>query len=271
MNTVTRAIAILSLIAVVCGACAAGDIEVVNGLTQEIVLQSGAKKEGKIVLRNNADGPREVKVFQTDYTFRCDGTNLYDKPGACPRSNCSWITFSPQQFSIPAKETLTVHYVVQVPKDDKLVGTYWSMLMVEPKPIPDPALSQSGSGKAMLSVQTVLRYGIQMVVHIGNTGKRDLKVVDKRLATTEGKRVLQLDIENCGERWLRPNIWAEVYDDKGAHVGKFQCLRTRIYPGCSTRNCIDLSSLKAGKYQALTVIDNGDESVWGAQYALEIQ
>ncbi len=270
MTTIGRAIAICCLLSAVCAVSRAADIDVVGG-PHEVVMQPGGKKEGKIILRNSSDAVQEVRVFQTDYMFRCDGTTLYDKPGTCHRSNCSWITFSPQQFSIPPEETLTVYYTIQTPRDDKLTGTYWSMLMVEPKPPPEPPAPASEDGKVTLGVRTVLRYGIQMVVHIGNTGKRDLKILDKRLSLVGGKRLLQLDIENTGERWLRPGIWAEVYDEKGAHVGRFQCNRTRIYPACSTRNCIDLSSLKAGKYQALVVVDNGDESVWGAQYALDIQ
>ncbi len=250
--------------------CAAG-VDVITGLTDEAVLQPGARKDGRIVLRNAADVPQEARVYQTDYTFRCDGTSAYDKPGSCPRSNASWITFSPQQFTIPAKEVLVVYYAIQVPKDDKLSGTYWSMLMVEPIAAVVPEAAPSEDGKVTVGVRTILRYGIQMVVHIGNTGRREIKVLDKRLAETDGKRALQLDIENTGERWVRPTTWAEIYDEKGLHAGKFKCNRTRIFPGCSTRNSIDLTGLKAGKYQALVVIDNGDESVWGAQYALEIR
>lgn len=271
MNTIGRAIGILSLVLAVCGASPGSAIDVVSDLTQEAVLQPGGRKEGKIILRNTADASVEVKVFQTDYMFRCDGSNSYDKPGSCLRSNASWITFSPQQFSIPPRETLVVYYTVQVPKDAKLSGTYWSMLMVEPKPALDPEAPPSEDGKVKVGIQTILRYGIQMVVHIGTTGRREVKVLDKRLAAVDGKRALQLDIENTGDKWVRPTVWAEIYDEAGSHSGRFKCNRTRIFPGCSTRNSIDLSGLKAGKYQALVVIDNGDESVWGAQYALEIK
>lgn len=264
-----RTAAILVGLLSACTSVVAG-IDVLSGLTDEAVLQPGDKKDGRIVLRNTADTPQEVRVYQTDYTFRCDGTNAYDKPGACNRSNGPWITFSPQQFTVPPKETSTVYYTVQVPRDDKLTGTYWSMLMVEPVMLAPPPV-KGEQGKVKVGLQTVIRYGVQIVTNIGGTGKREARFVDKQLVASDGKRFLQLDLENTGDRWLRPTIWAEVFDDKGARAGRFECGRTRIYPGCSTRNSIDLGSLKAGKYQALVVIDNGDESVWGAQYALEIK
>jgi hypothetical protein len=270
MIKAARAALVLLVLLFTCGISYAAGVDVISGLTDEAVLQPGAKKDGRIVLRNTADTPQEVKVYQTDYTFRCDGTNAYDKPGACKRSNGPWITFSPQQFTIPPRETFTVYYTVQTPKDDKLTGTYWSMLMVEPVMLAPPPVKEE-QNKVRVGLQTVIRYGVQIVTNIGGTGKKEVKFADKQLVARDGKRFLQLDLENTGERWLRPTVWAEVFDDKGVRAGRFESGRTRIYPGCSTRNSIDLGSLKAGKYQALVVIDSGDESVWGAQYALEIR
>ena len=107
-------------------------ISLPGGLSRLSTLQPGGKNEGKILVKNDSSEPQTVKVSQTDYLFYADGRNLYGKPGADPRSNAPWITFSPQRLEVPPREVGVINYTVQAPKDPKLSGTFWSLLMVEP-------------------------------------------------------------------------------------------------------------------------------------------
>ena len=50
---------------------------------------------------------------------------------------------------------------------------------------------------------------------------------------------------------------------------RFETDRKRLYPGTSVRYSVDLTEVASGSYQALVVVDNGDEHVFGAQYGLE--
>lgn len=249
----------------------AAPVSVLGGLTREIVLQPGARSEGRIVLRNNTDQPQEVKVYQTDYLFWADGRNEYGEPGSTPRSNARWIVYTPHQLTVPPKATESVYYTIQVPQQADLRGTYWSMLMVEPISAETLEPPRQEEGKVTIGIRTVLRYGIQMVTHIGDTGERNLRFADRQLVVEGGKRTLRLDLENTGERWLRPTVWAELFDERGMSLGRFEGGRFRIYPGCSVRYQIDLSEVPAGKYRALIVADNGDEYVFGAQYELDLR
>ena len=249
----------------------AAPVSVVGGLTREATLQPGAKTEGRIVLRNSTDQPQEVKVYQTDYLFWADGRNQYGEPGSTPRSNARWIVHTPQQLTVPPRATESVYYTIQVPAQEDLRGTYWSMLMVEPISAETLEPPKPEEGKVTIGIRSVMRYAIQIVTHIGDTGTRDLKFADKQLLVEEGKPTLRLDLENTGERWLRPLIWAELYDQQGLSLGRFEGGRFRIYPGCSVRYHIDLSEVPAGKYRALIVADNGDEYVFGAQYDLDLR
>ncbi len=116
-----------------------------------------------------------------------------------------------------------------------------------------------------------MRYAIQIVTNIGTTGKRSIKVLQKQLLADATGNTLQLDIENTGERWLRPNIRVELYDVKGVLAGRFDGQRMRIYPTCSVRSQVKLGKVAPGKYTALIIIDNGDQSIWGVKYALDIK
>jgi hypothetical protein len=248
----------------------AAEISVLDGLVREFTVDAGQKIEAKLLIRNNAPTPQEVGVYQTDYLFSADGRNAYGDPGAAPRSNARWLTLTPREFVIPAGETYPVFYALQVPPDPKLVGTYWSMVMVEPV-TQSLDVARTEDGKPVVSVRTVIRYGVQFVTNIGDTGKREIKFLDKQLIAKEGKVMLRLDIENTGERGLRPAVWAELYNQDGASVGRFGSEQLRIYPGCSARFDIDISRVPKGEYSALIVADNLDDNVFGAQCKLQIQ
>lgn len=245
-------------------------VSVIGGLTRETTLSLGGKKEGKIIIKNGSEKAQEVKIYQTDYLFWADGRNSYGEPGTTGRSNAKWITFTPKQITLPPNGSEAVYYTIEIPKEENLCGTYWSIFMVEPisSEVLEPPKQEKD--KVVVGIKTVVRYAIQIITNIGDTGKKDIKFVDKKLIVEEGKKFLQLDVENTGERCLVPLVWAELYDEKGINLGRFDGGRFRIYPSCSVRYKIDLSEVPSGKYKALIVADSGDENVFGAQYDLEL-
>jgi len=250
-------------------AAVAQGVSVLSDLTQSMTLGPGGTVEGRILLQNRSPKASEVRVYQTDYLFRASGDTSYGDPGTVQRSNAAWLTLTPRQLTVPAGETALIYYTVTVPQDQALSGTYWSMVMVEPVApalLPDPDKT-----KPQVALRTILRYGIQMVTNIQDTGARELRFADKRLVVEEAARFLQIDVENTGQCWLSPLLWAELYDKAGASVGRFEARRQRLYPGCSGRFRIDLSRVPAGTYSAVVVADNGDEYVFGARYALDIK
>jgi len=249
---------------------AATAISVLGELTREATLQPGSQHEGRIALSNGADQAQDVRVYQTDYLFYADGRNVYGDPGTAPRSNAKWITFSPRQLTVAPGETAAVYYKVNVPPDDALVGTYWSMLMIEPLGPSDPGPLKAEPGKATVGLRTVMRYGIQITTHVGDAGTRDLRFSNLRLVTDEAKHTLQVDVEGMGQQWLNPVFWVEVHDQKGGLVGRFEGAKTRLYPTCSACCQVELGRLAPGNYNALIVADNEDDNVFGARCTLDI-
>lgn len=265
---------LLVLLAVWLGAAGAWaqGLSIEGGLTHENTMMAGETAEGSIVLRNGGTRPGTVKAYQTDYLYSADGKTLYGAPGSAPRSNAKWLTFSPHEAVVPPGGSATVTYSVQAPADPTLVGTYWSLLMLEI--VPDSALAPpevSGANRGV-SVRQIMRYGVQIVTHIGTGARADLKFADRQLLKDkDGGYFLRLDLENTGERWLRPTSWVEVFEATGQRLGRCEGRTVRLYPGCSARVELKLPSLSPGNYRALVVADNGDENVFGAQYDLIIK
>jgi len=140
--------------------------------------------------------------------------------------------------------------------------------MVEPVPQAAPTKDVASKDQIKFGVTQTMRYAVQVVINIGGTGARKLKFVNVELVQENDRKLLQVDVENVGDRWLRPASYVELYTALGAPAGKFEGERLRIYPGTSVRFTFDMSRVKDGAYRALIVLDNKDSSVYGAQYTL---
>lgn len=246
-------------------------VSVISGLTYEREAQAGDTYGGFIQLKNTGEGPQEVKIYQTDYLFYCDGSNIYGEPGNDPRSNADWITFTPHRLTIPPKGTSEVNYTVEVPDNETIAGTYWSMLMIEGVSSSSPEAVRPEEDKISVGLSQIMRYGAQMITQIGDTGTRKLKFLKTKLLKTDRKRILQVDTENIGQRGVRPSLWAEVYNEKGMSAGKFEAGSARIYPGTSVRFRVDLSQVPKGEYKALVVADCGGDALFGATYTFRFR
>lgn len=141
--------------------------------------------------------------------------------------------------------------------------------MVEPLGDDDPlAAKQPQQG---LSIRQVVRYGVQVLTELGSAGRRSIGFQNPALAQrAPGQFGLQVDLLNDGERYLRPAVYAEVYDAAGAQVGRVEGAQGRLYPGTSARQQFTLPTLPAGDYQVVVVADGGEGSVFGVRYALNV-
>jgi hypothetical protein len=263
----TRALVILAFL--ICPVLGRAQVGIVNGLTQEKVCKPGEAFQSSIAIRNYGATPEDVRIYQTDYAFTFDGKSYYDPPGKASRSNAAWITPGHKQLTIAGSSQVDLRYAVKVPDDPNLIGTYWSVIMVEVLPKAQAAEPNAAKKEPSLGITQVMRYAVQVVTHIGDTGTRQLKFLSSELLQEKDQKTFQVDIENVGERWLRPYSRLELYNQKGELVGKFEGERLRTFPGTSVRFKFDVSHVAEGKYKALVVLDNKDASVFGAQYTLD--
>jgi hypothetical protein len=254
--------------------CLNAQVSIIGELSQDNEAKPGDTYTGSIVVRNDTKEIQEAKVYQTDYSFQADGTNNYGEPGTLPRSNAKWITFSPSYVTLPPNGIMAVNYTVIIPKDtdsSKLVGSYWSMLMVEgiQKGSAESSLP-SKNAKAQMGIMQTIRYGIQLVTTVPQTGTKKIKFKSTKVVTKEnGKRILDIEVENTGELAMRPEMYVELFNEQGTSIGKFPGVKYRLYPGTSIRQSIDISSVATGTYKALVVVDAGGDDVFGSQISIK--
>ena len=240
-------------------------IAVIGSTVEEHTAAAGQRYEGTILIRNVTAAPQTVRVYQTDYHFFADGTSHFDEPGTTVRSNAAWIKPSTSTVMIPPSSELVVGYTVSVPALDSLRGTYWSALMVEGAPTAPPtaATKQVGLG-------AVVRYAVQLVTHLPAAGSRKVAFANQTLSLDSlGHHVMELEVQNAGERGYRPNLWVELYDATGAIRGRREQQRGLLYPGTSLKQRFVFDTLPAGSYKAVVFADTGDDSVFATQYKLQ--
>jgi hypothetical protein len=259
---------IMTALAVIFHGAAYPELIVNSSFFNQKNASTGDTYTGMIAMRNPGKTPQPVKAYKTDYKFNASGASKFNAPGTDPRSNASWISISPADLIIPAGGTAAISYTVDVPRVSSLKGSYWSIIMIVP--VEDLAENPSEE-KAQVQLKTQIRYGVQLVTDIGENIPAEIKILNKKIVYGKGKKTLQLAIENTGIKWVRPDIWVELFNAKGIKMGKFNGSQARIYPGCSVKSEIDLSNVPAGKYKAVAIIDCGGKNTFGGQYDMEIK
>ncbi len=250
---------------------ASAAVAIASNMTQVKQAKPGEIYKASITVKNNGTEPEAIRVYQTDYMSYSNGTTNYGEPaGKMPRSNASWITFSPKTVSVGPDAKININYEVKVPDDKNLTGSYWSVVMVQqiPKPLKD-----TETKKQTVGLQLQLQYAVQIITDIDDTGLTKINFLNPRVAQKKDGKGFNffIEIENTGERQLVPEISAEFFDTKqGKSAGKFTSSKNRIFPNGSTKYIFDLGDIPAGKYKVQVIADCGDENLFGGEYSLDL-
>jgi hypothetical protein len=268
MPTLVRRTLTAAAIAVAAVPTARAQVSVLSSLVEEKEAAKGENYAGRIVISNPSTTPQAVRLYQTDYSFKADGTTNFDDPGTVQRSNSKWISLQSDRVVVPPRSELTVPYTVVVPPSDSLRGTYWSAIMVEAAETAPGAATGSGRS-AQVGLGHVIRYSVQVATHIGASGARTVKF-EKPTAghDSTGSATLDLDVITTGDRAVRPKLSVEVYDTQGVVKAKGKQDRGLVYPGSSVRQHFDFGKLPAGSYKVIVLADTGAPQVFASQFTI---
>ncbi len=241
------------------------NILVLNGLTHENSSNQGETYRDRIEIQNNGTDKKSVKIYLRDYWFSFTGESKHDLPGTMERSNAAWINYSPQLLTLEPNEKAFIDFEVNVPQNDSLIGTYWSVIMVEGITPPDTTSATRG-----VKINTAIRYAVQVITTIGDAGKKDLQFLGLELVKDNDVGVLNVAVENTGECILKPEMSLEVFDASGNSLGIFKADRRKTFPGTSIKSSLILEGIKPGNYTGILVADCDEDHIYGTNISLEI-
>ena len=262
MKKITRQIALLLLL-VTGNTPLYAQLLMKGGYSHEFTTHPGGIYQKSISLTNQGKTPQEVKIYLEDYMFSAGAGSRFTpaRLNKNPRSNSRWIQVRPNRLLLAPGASKTVSYTMTVPKGN-LTGTYWSALIIEPvAPVSLESSQQKNNGKAVqITIQQISRHAVQIVAQMGNSGNVKLQLKHPVLKKEKAKRSFSLDAYNSGNRWIKPTVWLDVYNQQGTFIGKFEGEGARVYPNTSATLGVDISRLKSGKYKGLFVVDGGNNA-----------
>jgi hypothetical protein len=264
-NAVLKILFLVGILLVFIPFISHSNIIVLNGLTHENQAQPGDSYRGTIQIQNASEKMKSVRIYQRDYWFSYTGESKHDPAGTMERSNADWISFNPELLNLGPNETTEVTFEVTVPQDS-LAGTFWSVIMVEGIIPPDTTNYSSG-----VTINTAIRYAVQVVTNIGETGTSDIQFLGMELGKEEETNLLYVALENTGERMLRPELALELFDDSGNSLGVLKAERRKTFPGTSVMITLRLEGIKPGNYNGVLVADCNDDHVFGTNVSFEIE
>ncbi len=240
-------------------------IVVVNGLSHMHSMKPGETQKGQIEVQN-AKTNSNVRAYQRDYVFYSTGEAFYEEAGSRHRSNAKWIEVNPAFITLESEQLGIINYQVTVPKDESLFGTYWSVIMIEEVAPLDANKLEKG-----VTINTLIRYAVQIAVTIGDHGTKELVFTKVEVVPNQGKKVMYVEMENKGDFFLRPNLVIELFDANGNAAGTFSTPKKRTYPGTSVRFEVEVEGVKPGSYQAMILADCSEDDVFGINLTVAVK
>lgn len=266
MNKSTQIVISLIFMLVLLATEASSSIVILNGLTHENSVQPGNSYRGTIQIQNVGKSQKNVKVYLKDYWYSFTGESKHDPGGTLPRSNANWIRYNPELLTLDSAEVATIDFEVNVPDNDSLRGTYWSVIMVEGIVEVDTTNRQQG-----VRINTAIRYAIQVISNVGTEGNSDLQFLGMELQKEDSLNHLNVAIENTGEWILRPEMSLELFDEQGNSVANIKGESRKTLPGTSVLSTLVLENIQAGKYTGVLVANCGNDRLYGTNLSLDIE
>lgn len=228
-----------------------------QGLTNLVDVNPGQEMLIKIQLTNFYDESQRYALTLCDYAYRADGEVSYLPPGQLPRSNARWIQLYTHSLTVPPKGESHLFYDIKVPRDKSLVGSYWSVILIEPQG-QQPIQNSIAEG---INLIVKVRYAYQIVTTIPG-GISKLQVQNQCVCDLDLKRCLCIDVKNTGNLFLNPTACLKLYNEEGHLVHTLQGPSQKILPDCSVRYYFDLHSTQAGSYSALLFLDSKQKNIF---------
>ena len=238
---------------------------VTNGLTHRHDLQGVSEETGYIVLKNIGDEPERILIYFKDFEVGCDGESHYVDPGTTERSNYNWIKIGIEERILQPGEEFPMRYQITVPKK-KHSGSFWSLIMVEvQKPIDTTQLEYG------VRVSSNVRYAIQIITDFPTDVPTNVEFKAVQLMEHHGMgKVVNVTLENFGQKVLVPEVKIEVYDNNGELILQKTADTKKLYPSQCRDFQVPLEGLPIGSYQGVLVADCGAADLFGMTLNLEV-
>ena len=251
-----RTLRVVAALAVVAAAAAPASAQksfrVFSSLYDEFDVTPGAEYAGRFDVLNESDGELTLQIQPKDIRAEIGRGLAVMDPGAHDRSNAEWLVLDADIVTVQPGERRPVFYRVAVPAGVG-DGSHWSALQITTAEAPRAALPESDRLIQASVGQSVFVY-VQVVTHVGEAAS-EIAFLTSEVAESDGKPVLDLHLQNDGDRSDVVEIWAELYGADGELATRIEGSSRVMHPGTAIRQALDLSGVAPGTYSAIVVAE----------------
>ncbi len=237
---------------------------VTNGLTHIYSGISGTQIQGEIILLNNSDEEQTVSFSLHEAIFSCTGDRTFSTTQSHLKSSLKWFDGSLMDKVLKSREQYSYKFIINIPKDQTLRGTFWNMLMVDiEKPIKKEKLAKN------IGLNTKMRYAIALITNVNSLDEVSLDFQKVDIDKTTDNKNLIVKIANQNSFIEGVKLSLEVYDSEGENIFQKTTKRGLVFPGFCKDYTINISELPKGNYTCLLVADSREKFI-GTNVSLAI-
>lgn len=214
----------------------------ISPLNFELNANPGDKLSNVVRIYNDLDSEISVKMEVQDFVAAGEKGEVLIKEGEnTSYSLAKWVTLFPEIFTIPAKSSQMVEFMVRLPADAEPGGHYGSVLAT---------ISGSSSGDG---VGINMKVGSLLLLDVAGEVSENLGVSDfEALAFSEyGPENLTARFTNDGSVHLKPRGFVLVKNMFGTEVAKIDLPQLNVLPQSTRKVEIPLElDNQFGRYEA---------------------
>ncbi len=207
-------------------------------------VNPGETVTGTLTVSNPSSSPMGVKVYPQDFVYVApfDGSKQFFPAGTVKSSCANWISFSPNEFTIPAFGKGRVDYTIKVPNDAK--GSYQCVLFFE-------TFLGKTQTKEGYNVSVMGRVGSLFILEVeGSIKKAEVKDVSVSGSSIKGKFC------NTGETFIHAAVTYYVMDKEGMVVDRGKLSDMYTLSSDTVPFSIELSDkIPPGEYDLVCTFD----------------
>ena len=211
----------------------------------QLTVDPGDTIVDSIALHNTSERPMELTIYWEDFEYLppFDGKKKFMPAGTSPYSMAHWISYSPQEVTIPPQSKKDINFTIKVPRS--ATGGHYGVFFFE----------QGSRAKSdVTGVTIVTRLG--SLFFIETAGKN--KTSSLKDLTADGNRLEGIFV-NQGDVILFPEGIYYIMDKEGLVSERGELDKIYLPPAQEAAFGLDVpNSLKAGEYTLVLTFDLGD-------------
>lgn len=166
-------------------------------------LVAGKSTRDDLEIKNGGSRPVKVRVYAGDCRNDADGVLNGPLFGQESRSTGHWVSVSSSLLDLAPRQVARVHLKVEVPPDTP-PGDHFALLLIEPVSTEPVDTTASVKDRAEFRMRLVERIGITIWTRVPGSLTRGLRIGGLRKEVEDGTLLLQADVENTGNTFLKP-------------------------------------------------------------------